>query len=222
MTDKRNENAMNQLRKQTLFVEYVLNEKKKRIWFCCSSLAKELKKITTINQEQQKLEHILQPEPQDYHIDYVISMELLTLRRRRPFCESSIALERSGKRRLYFKVQIARLLAISELRQASVSRRGQVQAHWNENYSFILMQIIFIFTRKICTRPHFESDSFQNSEVVYLVKIPRVYLSYILRRSELEVFWSLDLKKKHLYREDKNFHMTRWNMHVQVSAPFCG
>ena len=83
-------------------------------------------KITTINQEKQKLEHILHLEPKDYHIDYVISMELLSLRRRRPFCEPSIAPERSGKRRLFLKVQIARLEAISELCQASVSRRDQV------------------------------------------------------------------------------------------------
>ena len=52
------------------------------------------------------MEHILHLELKDYHIDYVVSMELLSLRRRRPFCESSIAPERSGKRRLFLKVQI--------------------------------------------------------------------------------------------------------------------
>ena len=58
--------------------------------------------------------------------------------------------------------------------------------------------------------------------MVYSVKIKRVYLAYILRRSELEAAWQLDLQKKHLYREDKNFHMTRWNMHLQVSVLLCG
>ena len=55
------------------------------------------------------MEHILHLELKDYHIDYVVSMELLSLRRRRPFCEPSMAPERSGKRRHFLKVQIASL-----------------------------------------------------------------------------------------------------------------
>ena len=54
---KGNENAMNLIWKQTLFVEHFLLDKKKKkkrisagIWFCWSSLAKELKK-TAIKQE---------------------------------------------------------------------------------------------------------------------------------------------------------------------------
>ena len=76
---KGNENAMNLIWKQTLFVEHFLLDKKKRIsdgiWFCWSSLAKELKKNSN-KEGEQKLEHILHWEPKDYHIDYVISMEL--------------------------------------------------------------------------------------------------------------------------------------------------
>ena len=80
MKDKGNENAMNLIWKQTLFVEHFLIEKKKKrisagIWFCCSSLEKELKNNNNKAGEQ-KVEHILHWEPRDYHTDYVISMEL--------------------------------------------------------------------------------------------------------------------------------------------------
>ena len=78
---KGNENAMNLIWKQTLFVEhFLLDKKKKKTNFSWNLiLLKLVGKRTKKNSNkagEQKLEHILHWEPKDYHIDYVISMEL--------------------------------------------------------------------------------------------------------------------------------------------------
>ena len=80
MKDKGNENAMNLIWTQTLFVEHFLLEKKKKEFqlefdFAEARWQKNSKNYNNKPGEQ-KLEHILHWEPKDYHIDYVISLEL--------------------------------------------------------------------------------------------------------------------------------------------------